>query len=532
MNGRIIKYQRGQIIPMTLAFVVVLFIGLWIMYDSGQINIERTRLQNTADNTAYSTSLMLARDMNYMAYTNRAMILNQAAMGQTVGLVSWVTMMEGVADDIDTASSVIALIPFLGVIFEAFALILKTLVQILSVGIHAFGQIMIPVNDGLIMTLSGSQVAFHTMSMAAATQLAAEVAASNDPNVFQLGTIGQVSPLTVASMVASVEKTIGIAPIVRAKGDPCAVATKDDPECQPQKRYSEFASLVLASRDRFTDNRSYNWGFPFTFDWFDFPPIGGYESRKYGGSEFVQGRDADDRWKWEWTAMDTSSLWVRWCWFKIFPPGIKCRWSETVPWGPGAAHALNNPDTDYGYAADAVHSWGGARNNPGSFSRADSINGTNRAGLTLGGVPGGGLRPFYDFNQDGTGYDEGPAVTIIVYKRDEHILTQQTMDETVAEFEAVDELRVETPGQALVQERISAMSKAATYFYRPYGHGFDTARWQRTPGDSWNAPYNNDEPSFEHGNLYSPFWSARLVDTTDVERLAALAAISFIPSTE
>jgi hypothetical protein len=43
-------------------------------------------LQNAADGVAYSVAIPEARDLNFMAYTNRAMVANEVAIGQAVGL--------------------------------------------------------------------------------------------------------------------------------------------------------------------------------------------------------------------------------------------------------------------------------------------------------------------------------------------------------------------------------------------------------------------------------------------------------------
>ncbi|MGG2041243.1 hypothetical protein [Burkholderia gladioli] len=54
----------------------------------------KIQLQNTADASAYAAALLQARDYNFSAYTNRAMIANQAAVAQMVGLKSFVDMLD------------------------------------------------------------------------------------------------------------------------------------------------------------------------------------------------------------------------------------------------------------------------------------------------------------------------------------------------------------------------------------------------------------------------------------------------------
>ncbi len=59
------------------------------MYTMGQQSIAKMKLQNTADAAAYSAVLAEARDYNFAAYTNRAIVANQVAVAQVVGITSW-----------------------------------------------------------------------------------------------------------------------------------------------------------------------------------------------------------------------------------------------------------------------------------------------------------------------------------------------------------------------------------------------------------------------------------------------------------
>ncbi len=71
-------------------FMLVVMLALLTMYSMGQLTTEKMKLQNTADAAAYSAAVAQARDYNFSAYTNRAMIANQVAMAQLVGLTAWV----------------------------------------------------------------------------------------------------------------------------------------------------------------------------------------------------------------------------------------------------------------------------------------------------------------------------------------------------------------------------------------------------------------------------------------------------------
>ena len=74
------RAQCGQVMPLTAVFIVVLLLALWVMYDSGELMSDKIRLQNTADNVAFSTAALVARDLNFIAYTNRGMVANQVGI--------------------------------------------------------------------------------------------------------------------------------------------------------------------------------------------------------------------------------------------------------------------------------------------------------------------------------------------------------------------------------------------------------------------------------------------------------------------
>jgi hypothetical protein len=82
--------QGGQALVYGL---FVLFAGLaavFFLFNAGQLIREKTRLVNTADAVTYAASVMDARTLNYMAYTNRAMLANTVAIAQLVSISSWV----------------------------------------------------------------------------------------------------------------------------------------------------------------------------------------------------------------------------------------------------------------------------------------------------------------------------------------------------------------------------------------------------------------------------------------------------------
>lgn len=83
------KQQSGQTMVLALVFIVVILIGLLVLFNTGQLTRNKMEVQNAADAAAYSAGILYARELNFMAYTNRAMIANQVTLGQFAAFQSW-----------------------------------------------------------------------------------------------------------------------------------------------------------------------------------------------------------------------------------------------------------------------------------------------------------------------------------------------------------------------------------------------------------------------------------------------------------
>jgi len=84
-----IGYQSGQTMVFALVFIVVILIGVIILFNTGQLTRNKMEVQNAADAAAYSAAILTARELNFMAYTNRAMVANQVTLGQFAAFESW-----------------------------------------------------------------------------------------------------------------------------------------------------------------------------------------------------------------------------------------------------------------------------------------------------------------------------------------------------------------------------------------------------------------------------------------------------------
>lgn len=66
---------------MALALVLVASLMLFFVFNSGRAVNQKINLVNAADAAAYSGAQITARQLNFMAYTNRAMIANEVSVG-------------------------------------------------------------------------------------------------------------------------------------------------------------------------------------------------------------------------------------------------------------------------------------------------------------------------------------------------------------------------------------------------------------------------------------------------------------------
>ena len=72
-----------------LLFLAVVVMTLLILFNQGQLVKNRVQLENAADAAVYSQAKLAARNQNFIAYTNRAMVANEVSIGQMVALLSW-----------------------------------------------------------------------------------------------------------------------------------------------------------------------------------------------------------------------------------------------------------------------------------------------------------------------------------------------------------------------------------------------------------------------------------------------------------
>ena len=138
--------------------------AVFVMYNTSQMATEKSRLVNAADGAAYSGAVWAARNLNFMAYTNRAMIANHVAVGHYVSYVSWIRYVEEANDGIEDIGKILNAIPG-GAIIHRGLVIVERGARIAKELSEGFAPIFITASDTLNRGLSVAQ-GFAQLSMA------------------------------------------------------------------------------------------------------------------------------------------------------------------------------------------------------------------------------------------------------------------------------------------------------------------------------------------------------------------------------
>jgi hypothetical protein len=313
--------HHGQALPLALVLLVAVAAIVFFMFNSGQLVQEKIRLTNTADAVAYSAGVLEARVLNYDAYTNRAMVANEIAIGQAVGLASW-SKYAGVA-----ATNIAPYLNAIPVVGPAVSQYVSKIEPYADDFTQALAY-AIPVYDAVTLALSESQLAVHgpwdITALNSRNEVMRKVAQENDPAVV-------VDPVLLGD---------------NFKGFTQRYTSQDE-----RKRLGQ---VVSDSRDAFMQSRNWDVDAPVVLR------IAGCKVtpslNKRGGTELIGLTEG-------WKSMDTLSLHtfgIRWTW-----RGPRCTHSETPI---GYATALTDDNLD-----DNGYTYAGSRNtNPDASNQANN----------------------------------------------------------------------------------------------------------------------------------------------------------------
>lgn len=515
--------QRGQALVFSLITVSIIILVMVTMYTMGQQSIAKMKLQNTADAAAYSAVLAEARDYNFSAYTNRAIVANQVAVAQVVGITSWARNYAGTYNGPNSwVPGVLTALggPLAKILWDTPVKLYKPASKTFKSVMDTAGPITTKLLDGLIDILGLAQTIYH---YGTALTVAQTVGLSPAKILDKLAgvdetSLGPVKDLLTFNDAYNIIKLNDTNADLSTPGTLAAIihmaqwfsfSQKKDPNTADQDGPSgdRMAQVTIDSLDGFSKNRSTKDGgpaknfpemmylTPFVVDPTRFIPYQNGALLMYlwhrGGTELKHiGVN-----KKTWSAMDgTGFFGVAIFWISILgiPIPIPIPF-PFIPMGWGAAQAGPssnlNANNNFGTAADAAY--GGVYEGVNTAGAA-AIQRGQGAGTTLDSRAG--LRTYFDVKKVDKENLVGPALILEIEKADGKIPTSNTV----------------SSGQFTLQNGtksgyMRSLSKAEIYFSRP------TKLWPR--GDK----------KTELGSLYNPYWQARLSPNNFLEQYASLS---------
>lgn len=281
---------------MLLSAAVVMLLGLFVVR-AGLLTAEKMQLQNAADATAYSVSTIEARDLNFTAYTNRAMVANEVAIGQIVGLMSWAAHMASVGPFMDLYFSPLLSALESGTLGIAsfFTVPMRVLIQALTIigntirgAVRAISTPVIPVIAAINRAYSIAQRSFHLISFLFSVQTIDEMIRRNADGA-KLSGFGLVALAGHFATYYSDLPPFGNSFVTSYRQDTSGINNipphlGNNPRSPEQKAGMErLAAVINASRDPFSENRydpvspfsngeDGGWSFPI-FPPYPLPPI-------------------------------------------------------------------------------------------------------------------------------------------------------------------------------------------------------------------------------------------------------------------
>jgi hypothetical protein len=492
---------------MTLLFGAVAGLAVLLMFNSALLVNTKSQLQNAADAGAYTAGLLQARDHNFSAYTNRAMIANQVAVAQFVSLESY---FEDAAATNDRMSNIAHTIQrnFVPAFAPQWDAAKQIPISSIQSAVSAISKPAIIALNLLIDAFDTAQEIHHTGTAVDMFLVADEVVKKNDP---------QATITTSVFMAADA--------VVRVKAWNLDY-TKRHSANDSSKEADRFADAVVNrdSNDGFTQNR---FSVPSLAWWISLPnPVacpGGipivteYNFNHFGGTLL-----SSDKKKWRGLDATMGTGFVT-CVYQAGPFPVPFTYplfdvsTSAAPFvgGHGGAMAGNGS----GYGAEGL----GYKNNPwetslygGALSSPAAFPAEYRfwfAGPDATLDSNGGIQDHYRDIADPTkkpknqSADENGGkfpVTIEVER------PASTVNTTSKLLPGSNRLKLEDANKGATMRTIAT---AHAFFYRSNTDSqFTRNGWRRGDGKT------------EYENLFSPYWQARLAPSSALEEAGSLAA--------
>jgi len=280
------KKQTGQTLVMMTGVLLLIASLLFAVTDMGKHARQQFYLQSVADNAAYSAAVAMSRQMNFMALTNRALIGNQVAIAQWVGLASYLAMLDRTAENLETITS---FIPYVAQITRAISMIVERIEESFA----EVARLLVIFQKAVIQGISIAQRALDIEFFFDMPLLINDVVSQHSQELawdaYQGG---------------------GLVPF------PYLWVTMFDRESTSNSEESEFfEELTIKSLDPFSKSRGYNWVSLFS-----------HKVVKRGGTEL----SVNSGGKWDWHSLDSVSLHGRHWLFGGFREQIPLGWGASA----------------------------------------------------------------------------------------------------------------------------------------------------------------------------------------------------------
>jgi hypothetical protein len=466
--------QRGQVMPLGLALAAAGALMAVVLFNTGKVASDKTRLANAADAAAYSGLVWQARALNFQAYTNRAMVANQVAMAQAVSLRSWALYGKIATGNINR---VLGGVPVINVVTNAMEVTMSTTEKIVT----PITDGMLSVSNAVNSVLSKAQTAMFASSFAATPEIIKNVVKANDVR-FNADTA-----YSIAGQARNLKDwnsfTEGYEPTNRA-----AMKARMD--------------VINRSRDPFSKTR--NWNF-----FSSYLPVFGvakFRLEKRGETRLIevtkhttddQGNRTGSETQYEWKAKDTLSLQFKWWkiykWKRIETP---IGWGEAIANDVGGNGSIEpcitrDPD-DGGTGRPECPRWMG-NNSTAEMLADNNVRGLNgEASREKMGATFNGIRAYRSLSQE------------IENEHDPRLVLRVEVEMPIDSIKSSDSFLQSDQFKAPVKapgEVLTSISTAEVYYQRPE----DTLSEEG-----------------ERANGYNPYWDVRLAATSTAERLAAV----------
>ncbi|MFT7527970.1 MAG: hypothetical protein ACI9LY_003130 [Arenicella sp.] len=572
------KKQAGQAFWLVLMFTVITTVLGISVLTNGILVTEKMEMQNAADAAAFSVSSAEARDLNFASYTNRAMVANEIAMGQVLSFMSWATMIQKTGPTLALYFYPVTII----IKRTPAAPVAEALVQFFN-GLTSFGKTLAkvmetitkPVSQGISImnaAYSASQRALNIATLGLSVFIIQEMLENNDqpnysgappPSISGFGFVALAGHfLTHYADLAIPNLVQNGAFITSYKQDTDSRTIPHfNPAMKPQNPEQKagmerFAAMVNSNRDKYTKNR--DGGFSFDLSPL-LPPIGidvcvlcipatpitpaikplevtiGIKTflNRRGGAAVryrANGSSTAKTQNYGWSAADVSSVdFVPRIRVAVFGAGVSVDFPGIgVPVGVGATQAAT-PLAELG--ADRFLPVANMRY-PGKVLGSSYGDSPSTSFLVwLSGWPA--IPSPIDAGGRNELTTQGPSQTIAKYNwvdsyrlpryndtkngPDPINLTKKTLGfespyliigltkdaDTLQDQKSIGRL---APAQHHADGEIGVIAKSEVYFSRPS----DVPYLMRADGKT------------EYANAFNPYWSARLVDTSVLDRITAL----------